>query len=171
MVLSFLGHLVFFLFLCVCLICLFFGLPGTWMILGATALYAVVTGFAPVGGGMLLVLALLALAGEFVEYLLGIAGARRFGSSHRGIVFSILGGFIGAVVGAPFFFGFGAVLGALAGAFLGAVLIELLTYGPTEWKQAVRSGWGNFLGRMAGMITKVSIAIGMIVWIAATILM
>lgn len=171
MVLSILGHLVFFSFLFFSLVSLFFGLPGTWMILGATALYAFVTGFTPVGGGLLLLLALLALAGEVVEYLLGIAGARRFGSSNRGIVFSILGGFVGAAVGAPLFFGFGAVLGALAGAFLGAVLIEILTYGRAEWRKAVRSGWGNFVGRIVGMITKMSIAIGMIVWVAATILM
>jgi uncharacterized protein YqgC (DUF456 family) len=85
-------------------------------------------------------------------------------------VFSILGGLVGAIVGAPLFFGFGAILGALLGAFLGAVLIELHTYGPTEWKKAVRSGWGNFLGRIAGVITKMAIAIGMIVWITVTVL-
>jgi hypothetical protein len=149
---------------------LIFGLPGTWMIFGAALVYAWVTDFAQIGGGLLLLFGLLTLAGEFVEYVFGIAGARRFGSSNRGILFSILGGFMGAIIGAPLFFGFGAILGALVGAFLGAVLIELLTYGPTDWKKAVRSGWGNFLGRIAGVITKMAIAIGMIVWIAATVL-
>jgi uncharacterized protein YqgC (DUF456 family) len=170
-VLSILGHIFFFLFLLFGLVCLFFGLPGTWMIVGAIALYGLVTGFTEIGGGMLLLLGLLTLAGEVVEYLFGIAGARRFGSSNRGIVFSILGGFAGAVLGAPLFFGFGAILGALVGAFMGAVLIELLTYGPTEWKKALRSGWGNFLGRIAGVITKMAIAIGMIVWTTATLVM
>jgi uncharacterized protein YqgC (DUF456 family) len=170
MVLSILGHLLFFFLLLLGLIGLFFGLPGTWLILVATTVYAWVTGFAQIGGGMLLSLALLTLVGEVVEYLFGIAGARRFGSSGRGILFSILGGFVGAVVGAPLFFGFGAVLGALVGAFLGAVLIELLTQGTAEWRKAVRSGWGNFLGRIAGVITKMAISIGMIVWITATIL-
>ena len=170
MFLSILGHLVFFCFLLFGLISLFFGLPGTWMILGATAVYAFVTDFAQVGGGLVLLLGLLTVTGEVVEYVFGIAGARRFGSSNRGVVFSILGGFVGAIVGAPLFFGFGAILGALVGAFLGAVLIELLTYGPAEWKKAVRSGWGSFLGRIAGVITKMAIAIGMIVWIAATVL-
>lgn len=170
MFLSILGHLVFFCVLLFGLISLFFGLPGTWMILGAAVVYAFVTGFSHVGGGMLVFLALLTATGEIVEYAFGIAGARRFGSSKRGIVFSILGGFVGAIAGAPLFFGFGAILGALVGAFLGAVLIELVTYGPNEWKKAVRSGWGNFLGRIAGVITKMAIAIGMIVWIAATLL-
>jgi uncharacterized protein YqgC (DUF456 family) len=171
MILSILGHLVFFFFLLVGVFGLIFGLPGTWMILGATLVYAWVTDFSQIGGGLLLLFGLLTVAGEVVEYVFGIAGARRFGSSNRGIVFSILGGFVGAIVGAPLFFGFGAIFGALVGAFLGAVLIELLTYGPTEWKKAVRSGWGNFLGRIAGVITKMAIAIGMIVWIAATVLM
>jgi uncharacterized protein len=170
MVLNFLAHLVFFCFLLSGLIALFFGLPGTWMIFGATLVYGFVTDFSRVGGGMLLLLGLLTLAGEVVEYGLGIAGARRFGSSKRGIVFSILGGLVGAIVGAPLFFGFGAVLGALVGAFLGAVLIELHTYGTTEWRKALRSGWGNFLGRIAGMITKVAIAIGMIVWVTGAVL-
>ena len=170
MILSILGHLFFFLFLVAGFLGLIFGLPGTWMILGATLVYGWVTDFAQVSGGLLLLFGLLTVAGEIVEYVFGIAGARRFGSSNRGIVFSILGGLVGAVIGAPLFFGFGAILGALVGAFLGAVLIELLTYGPTEWKKAVRSGWGNFLGRIAGVITKMAIAIGMIVWIAATVL-
>ena len=170
MILGILGHLVFFLFLLAGFFGLIFGLPGTWMILGATLVYAWVTDFGQIGGGLLLLFGLLTVAGEVVEYVFGIAGARRFGSSNRGILFSILGGFAGAIVGTPLFFGFGAILGALVGAFLGAVLIELLTYGPTEWKKAVRSGWGNFLGRIAGVITKMAIAIGMIVWIAATVL-
>ncbi len=171
MILSILGHLVLFLFLLVCLFSLFFGLPGTWMILGAALVYAWVTGFAEVGGGMLFMFLLLAAVGEVVEYVFGIAGARRFGSSNRGIVFSFLGGFVGAVVGAPLFFGFGAIPGALIGAFLGAVLIELHTYGTAEWRKAVRSGWGNFIGRIAGVITKMAIAIGMIVWLTVTVLM
>jgi uncharacterized protein YqgC (DUF456 family) len=170
MILSILGHLIFFLFLLAAFFGLIFGLPGTWMILGATLVYGWVTDFAQIGGGLLFLFALLTVTGEVVEYVFGIAGARRFGSSNRGIVFSILGGFAGAIVGAPLFFGFGAILGALVGAFLGAVLIELLTYGPTEWKKAVRSGWGNFIGRIAGVITKMAIAIGMIVWIAAAVL-
>jgi hypothetical protein len=170
MMLSVLGHLVFFFLLIVGLFSLFFGLPGTWIILGATLVYAWITDFAQVGAGLLFLFFLLSVVGEVVEYVFGIAGARRFGSSNRGIVFSLLGGFVGAIVGAPLFFGFGAVLGALVGAFLGAVLIELHTHGTGEWKKAVRSGWGNFLGRIAGMMTKVAIAIGMIVWITMAVL-
>jgi uncharacterized protein YqgC (DUF456 family) len=168
--LSILGNIFFFIFLLGSLFCIFFGLPGTFMILGASCVYGYVTGFHEVTGGMLVVLGLLTLAGEGVEYVMGVVGAKKYGSSNRGIVFSMVGGFIGAVFCAPLFFGFGAILGALAGAFLGAVAVEIFTYGPDQWRQAVRSGWGNFLGRVGGMITKLSIAIGMIVWLAASVL-
>ncbi len=68
-----------------------------------------------------------------------------------------------------FLFGAGAVIGALAGAFVGEVVRELLAYGVGQWKRAVRSGWGNFLGRVAGMVVKLAIAVGMSVWIVSRV--
>jgi len=165
-----LGNVLFFIFLIICLIVLFFGLPGTFMILGAAVLYGFLTGFAKITGSMLLLMLLFTIIGEVAEYIFGVIGAKRYGSSTKGIVFSIVGGFFGAILGAPLFFGLGAIIGALCGAFIGAVLVELYTYGLEEWKQALRSGWGNFLGRMAGMFFKIGIAIGMIVWIAVTVI-
>ena len=72
-VLSILGHILFFCFLFIGLISLFFGLPGTWMIFVAIVLYALVTGFAEVGGGMVVLLGLLTVSGELVEHLFGFA--------------------------------------------------------------------------------------------------
>jgi uncharacterized protein YqgC (DUF456 family) len=168
--LSALGTAVFFLFLLVSLFSLLLGIPGNWMILGASCLYGYLTGFQELTGRMLWVLALMTVAGEGVEYLMGIVGAKRFGSSNRGIVFSMVGGVVGAMVCAPLFFGFGAILGALGGAFLGAVLVEIATDGSDQWRKALRSGFGNFLGRIGGMITKLALGTGMIVWIAYSIL-
>lgn len=147
-----------------------FGLPGTTILFLTALVWGIATGFREVSGWMLGGLALLTLLGEGADYALGVIGARRFGSSGKGIVFSLVGGFFGALAGAPFFFGAGAVFGALAGAFLGAVGGELLTYGPGQWKKAVRSGWGNFLGRVAGMVLKMAIAVGMAVWILVRVL-
>ena len=125
--LSILGHILFFIFLIASLIVLFLGLPGTFMILGATFLYALLTGFVKVTGGMLFLMLLVTLMGEVAEYFFGIIGAKRYGSSTKGIIFSLIGGFIGAIVGAPVLFGLGAIIGALCGAFAGAVVIELKT--------------------------------------------
>lgn len=145
------------------------GLPGTAIVFLAALVWGIATGFREISGGMLAGLALLTLLGEVADYALGVIGARRYGSSGRGIVFSLIGGFFGALVGSPFLLGAGAVLGALVGAFFGAVAAELLIYGPEQWKKAVRSGWGNFLGRVAGMVVKMAIAVGMAVWIVSRV--
>jgi len=149
---------------------LVFGMPGTIVILIAAIVWGWASGFEEITGGMLFCLALLTVLGEVSDYFFGIVGARRFGSSRRGIVCSLIGGFLGALTGAPLLFGLGAVLGAFAGAFLGAVVVELFTYGFSQWRKAVRSGWGNFLGRVAGMMTKMAIAVGMAVWIAVRVI-
>lgn len=158
------------LVLLVGIVSLLFGLPGTTILFLAALVWGIATGFREISGGMLVGLALLTLLGEAADYALGLIGAKRFGSSGKGIVFSLIGGGVGALLGAPFLFGAGAVLGALAGAFLGAVGAELLLYGPSQWKKAVRSGWGNFIGRVAGMAVKMAIAIGMAVWIVSRVL-
>lgn len=146
-----------------------FGLPGTVIVFLAALVWAIATGFREISWGVLVGCGFLTLLGELADYALGVVGAKRFGSSNKGILFSLVGGFLGALVGAPLFWGAGAVLGALAGAFFGAVVAELLSYGLGQWKKAVRSGWGNFLGRVAGMVVKMAIAVGMAVWIVSRV--
>jgi uncharacterized protein YqgC (DUF456 family) len=73
---------------------------------------------------------------------------------------SIIFGIIGAVMGAPFFFGIGAVIGAFAGAFAGAILMELSQ--GKRMDEALKSGWGAFIGRVAGTISKGAVGIAMI---------
>jgi uncharacterized protein YqgC (DUF456 family) len=167
---SVVATILLFLVLLFGVVSILFGLPGTTILFLAALVWGIATGFREVTAGMLVGLGLLTLLGEGADYALGVIGARRFGSSGKGIVFSLVGGFFGALAGAPFLFGAGAVLGALVGAFLGAMGAELLTYGPGQWKKAVRSGWGNFLGRVAGMVVKMAIAVGMAVWTLSRVL-
>ncbi len=142
------------------LVTLIFGLPGTFIILGASVLYGWYGGFQEITVKIIVILVVLALAGELIELLLGILGAKKYESSNRAIVGSIIFGIIGAVLGAPFFFGIGAVLGAFAGAFAGAILIELSQ--GKKMDEAIKSGWGAFLGRVAGTISKGALGIAMI---------
>jgi uncharacterized protein YqgC (DUF456 family) len=164
-----LGTIVLCLALIAGLMSIIFGFPGTAVIFFSALIYGLFSGFEKITGGMVIGLAILTVCGEGLEYVFGTIGARRFGSSKRGIIVSVIGGFIGAMMGAPFLFGIGAVVGALLGAFAGAICIELVTRGPHEWKEALRSGLGNFLGRIAGMLTKIALAIGMIVWILVSL--
>lgn len=142
------------------LISLIFGLPGTFIILGASVLYGWYGGFSEITVRVIIILVVLALAGELIEFLLGILGSKKYESSNRAIVGSIIFGIIGAVMGAPFFFGIGAVIGAFAGAFAGAILMELSQ--GKKMDEAIKSGWGAFLGRVAGTISKGAVGIAMI---------
>jgi uncharacterized protein YqgC (DUF456 family) len=102
-----------------------------------------------------------ALFAEAVEALAGLAGAKRYGSGNWAVAASIAGGIAGAVIGAPILFGAGSIPGALAGAFLAAVGVELI--GGKTSSEALRAGWGTFVGRLAGTIVKGAVAVAMTV--------
>jgi uncharacterized protein YqgC (DUF456 family) len=138
-----------------------FGFPGTFIILAAAFLYALGTGFSVITWTTLGVLLAAALLAEGAEALAGLAGARKYGSGRLGIVASIVGGIAGAVLGAPLFFGLGAVPGAMVGAFAGAVLAEFAR--GRSSREALRAGWGTFLGRLAGTVVKGALAVAMTV--------
>jgi uncharacterized protein YqgC (DUF456 family) len=135
-----------------------FGLPGTFIILGAAFLYALVTEFAAVTWPTLGLLLAAALLAEGAEALTGLVGAKKYGSGKLGIAASIAGGIAGAILGAPLFFGLGAIPGALAGAFGAAVLAELVR--GRSSRDALRAGWGTFL---AGTAVKGALAVAMAV--------
>jgi uncharacterized protein YqgC (DUF456 family) len=127
--------------------------PGAILILTG----AVVNHFAigSVGWGTLVVLALLTILAQALDFLSGAAGARWFGATRWGAI----GGIVGAVAG--LFFG---LPGLFVGPLLGAIVGELL--GGKGLLPAGRSGWGTFLGTTAGLVGKLAIAVFMIGWFA-----
>ena len=142
-----------------------FGLPGAAIILLSVLLYALLTDFAVIGVAFFILLAVLTLIAETADNWLTAVGARRYGASTGSVWLSFLGGLAGAiVVGGPLAIVFGP-LGPVAGGFLGAfavvVAYELNRHG--NWNEALRAGWGTFLGRMAGIVLKVVISIAMII--------
>ncbi len=149
------------IFLLAGLIAVPFGFPGTFVILAAAFLYALVTEFAVITWQTLGVLLGAALLAEGAEAVTGLVGARRYGSGKLGVAASIVGGIAGAVLGAPILFGLGAIPGALAGAFGAAVLAELVQ--GRSSREALRAGWGTFLGRLAGTAVKGALAVAMAV--------
>ena len=157
-------YLVFFIFLFVAfagLVSLIFGLPGNFIILADSLLYGWYGGFKEITYKVILILIILAIVGEVVEYGLGILGAKKRGATKGAIIASIIGGIAGAIIGMPFLFGIGSVIGAFLGAFGGAFLLEYLQGKGLD--QAIESGWGAFLGRVGGAISKGFIGIMMIV--------
>ena len=151
-----------------------FGFPGALIILGCVLIYALVTHFTGgIGVAFFVFLCVLTLAAETADNWLSAIGARRYGASTRSMWLSFVGGIVGAiVVGGPLAVAFGP-LGPVVGGFLGAFAIvvahEMYLHG--NFVEALRSGWGTFLGRMAGMVLKFVISVAMIMAVAAALLL
>lgn len=141
------------------LILLFVGLPGIWLILIITGVWAFFVQAPSIFSLSFFVpLVLLAVIGEIAEFFAGYYGTKRFGGSSKGGLGGIIGGFIGAIFGAAFLFGFGAIPGAFAGAFAGCFVVEkVLNASSTE--NAVSAAWGTTLGRFGGLMVKLGLGI------------
>jgi uncharacterized protein YqgC (DUF456 family) len=143
---------------------IFLGLPGTWVILALTGLWAFFTNASELGWQFFVLLGGMAGLGEFMEFSAGYFGVKRFGGSSKGSIGGMIGAIVGGIMCATLFFGFGALLGALAGGFAGCYVMEKI-YG-ADHGPALRAALGATLGRFGGFVVKLGIAIGMI-WISA----
>jgi hypothetical protein len=157
--------------LVVCVLALFslvLGLPGTVFIVVAALVYGWATGFASVHWSTIGWLTLLAVVGEGVEFLAGAAGAAGAKPSRRVLLATLFGGFVGGIIGTPFFFGVGALLGALLGAFAGAALAVASQGGGVGL--ALTTGLAALRGRLLGFVFKAGIAMAMTIVLLLSVL-
>ncbi len=96
----------------------------------------------------LIIMGALTLLTMVLDYVLPMAGAKKYGSSKRGFWGAFLGMVIGVVVFPP--------VGMIIGAFLGAVIGEL-TAGKKQ-AEAMKAGWGVFLGVITALILKLLVS-------------
>jgi uncharacterized protein YqgC (DUF456 family) len=139
-----------------------FGLPGMTVILITVLIYSILTGFsAGVGVFFFIVIVVLTVIAETADNWLTAVGARRFGASSGSMWLSMLGGIGGAIlIGGPLSFLLGP-FGPIAGGFAGAFLIVFVSEKRRgrNTREALRAGWGTFLGRTAGIVLKFVIAV------------
>ena len=156
-----------------------FGAPGNWLIVAEMVLYATVVPESwrlEVSFWVLVVLVLLAAAGEGVEFLAGAWGATKAGGSKRSAGLAMIGSLVGGFLG--FFVGvgipipvIGSVLGALLCASLGAFAGGLLG---EQWKgrdldASMRVGHAAFWGRFVGTVGKIVVGVMMILLVTASL--
>jgi uncharacterized protein len=119
-------------------------LPGPALSFIGLFLFALVQNFSPpLTPTLMIIMLIISIAVTLVDYFIPLIGAKKYGTSKWGIYGSVAGMIIGA-----FFSPFGVLLGA----FIGAVLAEWMV--SRREKQALRAGWGIFIGSLLGTILK-----------------
>ena len=136
-----------------------FGLPGTVLILIDIVAYALLTGFAQIGFKLILILVVMAVVAELLDFGLGMAGAVRFGTSRWGMWAALFGSLAGAAILTPYFLGPGAMIGIFLGGSAAVFVMEMLKR--RKLKPAFRASVGAMLGRMAGIAVKGMASIAM----------
>ena len=142
-------------------------LPGTWLILLATAL---AWWWQPerVTWVTLVVLVGLAVLGEVLELIASARGSQKAGGSRRGAIMSLVGGIGGAIAGTMVVLPVpvvSTILGACLGAGLGAYVGDRWV-GRTH-KQAAESGQGAAVGRFWGTVSKLGVSV--VMWLVAAV--
>ncbi len=127
------------------------GLPGTPLVFGGLLLAAWAEGFRNVGGGTILLLAVLTILAFGVDFVSASLGARRAGASREAVVGAALGTLVGI------FFGFA---GIILGPFAGAVIGEFLSR--RNLGQAGRAGAATWIGFILGIGVKLILAFTMV---------
>ena len=146
-----------------------FTLPGNWLMIISTGLFAWwqwdqgIFSFP-----LLVVITVLALIAELIEFFAGAGGAKKAGASWTGAIAAIIGAVIGAIAGtilipAPIV---GTMLGACIGAGLCTWGVERLIL-KNQPQTSVQSGIGAGTGVLIGIITK--FLIGCIIWICIAV--
>jgi len=136
-----------------------FQLPGTWLILLVSVLYAWYYDWQRLGWWILGILAAMACLAEIVEMLAGVWFTRREGGSSRAGWWGLFGGIAGGLLLSVPLPVIGTMLGAAIGCFAGAFLAELSL--AREAGSAARLGLHAALGFTAGTVLKIAAALMM----------
>jgi uncharacterized protein YqgC (DUF456 family) len=155
---------LFILFLAVGILLVSLGLPGTWLIVADALLYSLLRDYKgeTQDWKVVLFVAMLALAGEAIEFGASVLGARREKVPTGAIVASIAGGLLGAVIGIPVFL-IGSVLGLLLGTYLGALIYSLITQ--PQAGEAFRFARSVLFSRVVSIFAKTTVAVVMSVYL------
>jgi len=126
-------------------------LPGVPLVFAGMFVAAWADGFQHVGVWWLVGLGVLTLIALAVDFLAGLAGAKRVGASRTALIGAAVGTIVGIFFGIP---------GLLLGPFLGALIGELVAGGTL--KRATGVGVGAWIGFLIGTVLKLGVCFAML---------
>jgi uncharacterized protein YqgC (DUF456 family) len=122
--------------------CIVPGLPGT-PIAYAGLWIAQATDRVDFSWQMLLVWGIVTIVISVLDYVVPAWGTKHYGGSKWGVWGSTIGVFVGLFFGA---------IGVIVGPLVGAILGELIA--GKQLQEAIKAGWGSFIGILFGTILK-----------------
>lgn len=137
------------------------GLPGTWVMLAAGVGYSLLLP-GSIGWFTLVIVLVIAVAAEVVEFMLAGTYAKKYGGSRRSAWGAIIGGMVGAIIGVPVPI-VGPIIGAFLGAFIGALAAEYS--GGAGVEASTRVAWGALVGRAVAAAMKVGAGLVIAIWL------
>jgi hypothetical protein len=145
------------------------GLPGTWLLVVNVVMLRWVTGSAWLDYHTVIVLLIMAVTGEFLEFFTAIQGARTGPDVSGSVTAALVGALVGGLLGAPILFGLGAIPGMAIGAW--SFVFGVALVGGHGSADAARAALGALSGRLKGTAAKMMIAVGMVAVIVVSLIM
>lgn len=136
--------------------------PGASLIWLGVVLHGILTGWQPLGLGVQITTAVLALLSLGSQFLVTALGAQKTGATLWGALGAVIGLMVGFMIPIP-------ILGPLAGAFGGALLAEHLATGK-KGKEVLKAGTGAVVGALLGTVAEIAIALVMVLVIGLAFL-
>jgi uncharacterized protein YqgC (DUF456 family) len=124
--------------------CIIPGIAGPPFSYASLILLSIAKRWEPFSAKFLIIMAVITVIVTGLDYLLPAAGAKKYGASKLGIWGAIVGMILGIFFVPP--------LGMIIGAFIGAIAGELLK--GKQSHEAIKAGWGVFMGVMLGVLLK-----------------
>ncbi len=134
------------------------GFAGGFLLFIATFVYAFINKFQTFSPALLIVLGILAILCELIEFFSGTIGAKKFNASKQAVYGSVIGLFLGFVF-SIFTLQFYLIF---LGLVLGVVFGELIA-GRRDFKTIGKSVIGVFLGKLGGIVLKFSLTLVMFI--------
>ena len=127
-------------------------IPGPPLAFASLLVLSYAKGWGLFSSEFLIIAGALSLLISVLDYILPAEGARRYGASKFGVIGAIVGIIGGFLIMPP--------LGIVIGALLGAVAGELAAN--KSGHDALRAGWGVFLGFMVGTGIRLAFSLAML---------